>query len=248
MAEKRYESEDEETDVRTAVDGFAGAIGTRNLLIIIFTMPLVFVGVITAIIMVFGKPKDDEGERPSTVVSTPAAASPSREAGPSREVTLALPASAGALAAAITLPEDAEPGQISLDGDRLAVSIKSGAGDSVVIYDLVQNRVVQTVPLIKVSETASVQTVVRTPPAQAAPVRSEPASANSSTNNETTAPGGQRGLTLAAPGQEPLIDLTTESPAGIDGQDASLNTLQVPTPSLGSRRTRLVTTVSDETP
>ncbi|MHA7872215.1 MAG: hypothetical protein ACX939_07695, partial [Hyphococcus sp.] len=129
----------------------ANMIGTRNLLIIIVTMPFVFLVVVMAIIAVFGRPAGDAaGDDRSAVISTPAAAAPTADN--AQRVVLPIPAAstdaADAVQGAIALPAGAEAGAISLDGDRLAVRIESEDGAMIVIYDLAQNAVVQTVPLV----------------------------------------------------------------------------------------------------
>ena len=126
----------------------ASMIGTKNLLIIIVTMPFVFLVVVMAIIAIFGSPDDDEVsvavEDAAPVVETIAIEEPAVEG---QRVVLPIPAATDDAAGAIALPEGAEAGAISLDGNRLAVRVESDAGAMIVIYDLSQNAVVQTVPI-----------------------------------------------------------------------------------------------------
>ncbi|MEM9618728.1 MAG: hypothetical protein AAF936_12275 [Pseudomonadota bacterium] len=125
----------------------ASMIGTKNLLIIIVTMPFVFLVVVMAIIALFGGSDDAvETASPGAVrsVSTDALEEPAANA---QRVVLPLPAATDGPLAGITLPAGAEAGAISLDGDRLAVRVESDDGAMIVIYDLTQNTVVQTVPI-----------------------------------------------------------------------------------------------------
>ena len=131
-----------------AASSVAGMIGTKNLLIIIVTMPFVFLVVVMAIIAIFGNPGDDEvsaaAEGAAPVVETIAIEEPAAEG---QRVVLPIPAATDDAVGAITLPAGAEAGAISLDGNRLAVRVESDDGAMIVIYDLTQNTVVQTVPI-----------------------------------------------------------------------------------------------------
>jgi len=243
--------------------GIGAVIGTRNLLIIIVTMPLVFIVVVAGIIMLFGSPRDKDSKQQtarSAVHSTPI------EAG---DAALAIAASAGSAAnSVIVLPDGAAAGAISLDGDQLAVRIDSDEGAAIVIYDLTQSRVVQTVPLRRAA------TVIEPAPARAAStsVASEPPSQPVLTrvvSEEITAPVEpaviaetttddepvRSGLTLAAPGFAPQEASVAPQEAGFAQQEESSVVSAVdepalavgailtpPTPSLGSRRTKFVTT------
>jgi len=239
-----------------------GMIGARNLLIIIVTMPLVFLGVVAAIIMTFGSPlskKDSVRTSHSTVRSTPAAPSGADNTMSGQRAMLAIPASSAD--GAIALPEGAAPGAISLDGDRLAVRVDDPDGAVIVIYDLAQRRVIQSVPIVKTAQaehirpnvkTATVsppakEQNIQTPPAKPALARSQTAQTGLTGRNRP--PGREQpGLTLAAPGDEPAagpaeISLAAavldDEPAGAP---AAVNTKTVPTPSLGARRTKYITT------
>lgn len=131
-----------------APSSVAGMIGTKNLLIIIVTMPFVFLVVVMAIIAIFGNPGDDEvsaaAETTLPVVETIAIEEPAAEG---QRVVLPIPAAADDVTGVIALPAGAEAGAISLDGNRLAVRVESDDGAMIVIYDLAQNTVVQTVPI-----------------------------------------------------------------------------------------------------
>lgn len=129
----------------------ASNLGAKNLLIIIVTMPFVFLVVVMAIIAIFGDSKDDaqmaDGATPGAVRSTPVASLEEPALAAGRRVTLPIVASDDALPSGIVLPEGSAAGAISLDGDRLAVRVDSVDGGMIVIYDLTQNTVVQTIPL-----------------------------------------------------------------------------------------------------
>lgn len=139
-----------EFDAPPTAGSIAARIGAKNLLIIIVTMPFVFLVVVMSIIAIFGRPDDDKiAAAPATVRSTPVAALEQPAATNGARATLPLPASIGDSAAAIALPAGGEAGAISLDGDRLAVRIESPEGAMIVIYDLTTNAVIQTVPLVE---------------------------------------------------------------------------------------------------
>ena len=126
------------------IDNFAASIGSRNLMIIIVTMPLVFMIVVMAIVAIFG------GREEEPVAAAPAAVrSEPVETLAQPAVTLpaapVLPANA---AGALSLPKGAEAGAIALDGDRLAVRIDGPDGSYVAIYDLTSGAVVQTIPIV----------------------------------------------------------------------------------------------------
>ena len=128
----------------------ASNIGAKNLLIIIITMPFVFLVVVMGIIAVFGKSDEDariaDAAAPGAVISTPVA-SLEEPALQGQRVTLPIAASTDELLSGIVLPEGSAAGAISLDGDRLAVRVDSVDGGMIVIYDLAQNTVVKTIPL-----------------------------------------------------------------------------------------------------
>lgn len=150
--DRRGEEPLEFREAAPAPSSIAGMIGTKNLLIIIVTMPFVFLMVVMAIIAVFGSP--DEGEAAPTagaVVSTPVA-SLEQPAIEGSRVVLPLPAAAGDLSAAITLPEGAATSAMALDGDRLALRVDTDAGAMIVIYDLSTDQVVKTIPLVAAND------------------------------------------------------------------------------------------------
>ncbi|MEO1251555.1 MAG: hypothetical protein AAFW81_04320 [Pseudomonadota bacterium] len=134
-----------------AMDSLAASIGARNLMIIIVTMPLVFLVVVMAIIGIFGNRDAEEIEpvaaRTEIVRSTPVA-SLSEPLAPG---VVAPTAAAAAAANAISLPAGAEIGSMALDGDRLALRVDGPDGEAVVIYDLANGAVVQIIPVLNAS-------------------------------------------------------------------------------------------------
>lgn len=114
--------------------GLAQAIGTRNLWIIILTMPAVFLVAVAAIIAVFGRPGADSEAIRDAAAQTPPAAETAAVAAPAP------------LPEAISVPAGAAPGAIALDGDRLAVRLDGPDGVEVVVYDLAKGEVVARVP------------------------------------------------------------------------------------------------------
>lgn len=125
----------------------ASAIGTRNLLIIIITMPLVFLVVVMAIIGFLGDPDEARtAAAPGAVRSTPVAAAEGSDVA-GRRAVLPVPAAAEGSAPALALPAGAEIGAMALDGDRLALRVETAEGAMIVIYDLMDDAVVKTIPL-----------------------------------------------------------------------------------------------------
>jgi hypothetical protein len=118
----------------------AQAIGTRNLLIIVVTMPLVFLIVVMATLSIFGSP--DKRERVAAASKGSEMATLEQPA-PGR-VTLPIAASTGA-AAPLLIPQGAALGALALDGDRLAVRIDTPDGGAIVVYDLVRGVEIQRI-------------------------------------------------------------------------------------------------------
>ncbi|GJL95065.1 MAG: hypothetical protein DHS20C05_14700 [Hyphococcus sp.] len=138
------------TEAAPAPSGVAAMLGTKNLLIIIVTMPFVFLVVVMTIIGIFGRPGADEDrtvEAATTSVRSTAVETLEEPSVAGQRVILPVTASTGDLSSAIALPAGAQAGAISLDGDRLAVRIDTDDGAMVVIYDLAKGAAVQTIPL-----------------------------------------------------------------------------------------------------
>ncbi len=166
--EQENAPEDDSLEFREAAPSSAaigGMLGTKNLLIIIITMPFVFLVVVMAIIALVGKPeKLSKADQSGVVRSVEATAVDAQtglalgepiealEAG--QRVVLPVPASVSSsladLSAAIPLPLGSVPGAISLDGDRMALRVDGEDGGMIVIYDLATDRVVKTIPLVSV--------------------------------------------------------------------------------------------------
>ena len=126
----------------------ARSIGSRNLMIIIVTMPLVFLAVVAGIIAVFGGGDD------AAVATAPAAVAPvsvERLAEPAplaAQTSGATPATTVAAdPSAIGLAAGSGVTAMSLDGDRLALRVDGPDGVSIVIYDLSAGAVVQRIPV-----------------------------------------------------------------------------------------------------
>ncbi len=121
------------TGPNTGIGGIAHSIGTRNLWLIILTMPAVFLVAVAAIIAIFGKPKKEE-----TAMAAPA------------EIEEASPVTASSAGAApIALSEGQSAGAIALDGDRLAVRVDGPDGVVVVIYDIVKGEEIARIPVTR---------------------------------------------------------------------------------------------------
>jgi hypothetical protein len=121
----------------------AEALGARNLVIVIVTMPLVFAVVVIATLMIFGEP-GDEATEPARVRST-AADTLEQPALAARPAT---PATAVATdPAPLVVPAGGAIGAMALDGDRLALRIDLPEGGEVVVYDLSRGAVLQRIPV-----------------------------------------------------------------------------------------------------
>ncbi|HXI88007.1 MAG TPA: hypothetical protein VNH64_11145, partial [Parvularculaceae bacterium] len=119
----------------------AEAIGARNLVIIIVTMPLFFLIVVMATISIFGRPGEKQAMRE---------AAPIASAGPARAlrqpaVRQAISPTFASAPAPIILPPGAKISAMALDGDRLAMRIEGSEGGEIVIYNLVQGAVIERV-------------------------------------------------------------------------------------------------------
>ncbi len=118
----------------------ARAIGTRNLIIIIVTMPLVFIFVVLGVIAIAGDP----GKRGTRAAGAPETlAQPAAYRGAVEPLQTALPPAA----APLLLSEGERIGAMALDGDRLAIRIEDDGGGEIVIYDLAAGAPLQTIPV-----------------------------------------------------------------------------------------------------
>ncbi|WP_375202066.1 hypothetical protein [Hyphococcus sp.] len=121
------------TGPNTGIGGIAQSIGTRNLWLIILTMPAVFLVAVAAIIAIFGKPKKEE-----TAAAAPAA------------IEGTAPATASSAGGApIALGEGQSAGAIALDGDRLAVRVDGPDGAVVIVYDIVKGEEIARIPVTR---------------------------------------------------------------------------------------------------
>ena len=125
----------------SAFEDLATSIGSRNLMIIIVTMPLVFVAVVATIIAVFGGDEGEVASAPVEVLSEPALAQRSVGRGAISPTPAGIALDAGDAIAAM-----------ALDGDRLAVRVEGPGGAEVVIYDLAAGQVVQRIPIIRTAD------------------------------------------------------------------------------------------------
>lgn len=137
-----------------AAPGAAGADAaapapTRAVMVGVVTMPAVFIAVVLGALAVFGKPAADSN-------------SPAGEPIATLEQPAATPALGAAFASAaprrspvISLGEDMEIADISLDGDRVALHVESPMGQEILIYDYAKGRIVAAAPI----ETAAIETV-----------------------------------------------------------------------------------------
>jgi hypothetical protein len=132
--------------------GLAQAIGSRNLLIIIVTMPVVFLVAVMAAISIVGRPGAKEAEPvvEASVLSQPAefATSQNALADAARSEALAATPAAAAVAAQsapLVLPRGATIGAMALDGDRLALRVEGENGGEIVIYDLARGATIQRI-------------------------------------------------------------------------------------------------------
>ncbi len=129
----------------TGFAGFANAIGSRNLMIAIIAMPLVFIAVVTAAIAIFGRPEADEKVKSVEIGET------------SSVETLVQPRSATAALAAAAPPTAVDPIELeagsdisamALDGDRLALRISGPSGGEIVVYDLGRAEIIRRIPVV----------------------------------------------------------------------------------------------------
>ena len=135
MSETDNTQEDNDAAPAAGFSDLAQSIGTRNLWIIILTMPAVFLVIVAGIIAVFGKPGKKAEEAAAPVIS--------------EAVVEKAPVADGSVpgAAPITLSAGEAAGAIALDGDRLAVRVDGPDGVVVVIYDIAKGEEVARIPI-----------------------------------------------------------------------------------------------------
>lgn len=114
---------------RRAAAQAASALGARTLITIIVAMPVVFLAAVIGVIMVFGSPDGKKTDKP--------AAAPAYTAVTSDAV------------APIALPDGAKPVGMALDGDRLALRVDGPDGETIIVYDLAEGRILTTIPVLK---------------------------------------------------------------------------------------------------
>jgi len=114
---------------RASVDSVAGAIGAKNLKIIIVAMPFVFLAVVGVIIAVFGKP--------GGAVETGAPAAPQ---------FLDISGAGGG----IVLPKNAEIRSVDIEGNQLALNVTTPDGALIIVYDMNQDKIIKTIPVTQV--------------------------------------------------------------------------------------------------
>lgn len=144
-ADKEKPDAGEGLDTPSGALPLAQAIGTRNLIIIIITMPLVFIIVVMATLMIFGRPGDrEQSANPDAVRSVPLAQTLDSLEQPGA------PAHAPTLAggAPLALPAGASIGAMALDGDRLAVRLDGPGGGEIVIYDLARGEEIRRIRVL----------------------------------------------------------------------------------------------------
>ena len=108
-------------------DSVAAMIGTKKLKIVIITMPFVFMAVVALIIAVFGKPGRN-----------------TRAAAPVSLSTLNIGGAGG-----IVLPGNGVIQSMTLDGEKLALHVRNEDGVVIVIYDMTQDKIVKTIPIMQ---------------------------------------------------------------------------------------------------
>ena len=153
------ETETKQTEESTPAGAgapLANAIGARNLMIIIVTMPLVFLVVVMATISILGDPKERRGEDTAleAVRSTPLESSLEALEQPSYAglsgATPATRASARSIdPSPLVIPSGAEIGALDLDGDRLVVRVTGEESDEIVVYDLTRGAMVSRIRIVE---------------------------------------------------------------------------------------------------
>ncbi len=125
----------------------AGAIGAKNLLIIIIAMPFVFLVVVLGIIALFGNPNDGK----PVALDDETLLFP--DGVPEGANVYAYPTQDGS--GSVAVPVGAAPGAIALDGDRLAIRLDGQDGVTVVVYDLAKGEVIARIPFVNDADAAT---------------------------------------------------------------------------------------------
>lgn len=121
--------------------GVAGSIGARNLIVIIITMPLVFLLVVMATIALFGRPGAEKGDVRRSIVAEPLEILD--QPAPLRAAAPASPAAASHDTIALKPGEDISA--MALDGDRLVLRVRGEGGGEIIVYDLALGAIVRRV-------------------------------------------------------------------------------------------------------
>ena len=131
------------------VQDFAQSIGARNLMIIIVTMPLVFIIVVMGIIGFFGSPGDEEAPAAAQTLIEPApiAAEVTQVSQPGQQKIVSTQSAAAA--SPLTVPAGATIATMTLAGDELAVHVSGPAGDEIIIYDTKLGETKLVIPVLR---------------------------------------------------------------------------------------------------
>lgn len=147
MSETPQKDKTVEIDIDTPTNHFrslADAIGVRNLMIAIVTMPLVFVVVVVAIVGLFGQPSDDAPDGAALTERAPATNDVEVLAEPSMALA---PMRTSAAPSGFALTQNEKIEAMALDGDRLALRIEGSGRGRIVIYDIVGDAVIREIPI-----------------------------------------------------------------------------------------------------
>lgn len=130
--------------------GIAQRIGTRNLLIVIVTMPLVFLMVVIASLAIFGKPG---GKARAVAAAASVRSEPSDHVLSQPDLAMAGALAPKSVAAAapspLILPSGGDITAMAIDGDRLVLRVKGNSGGSIVVYDLARGAEIQRIRVLE---------------------------------------------------------------------------------------------------
>ncbi|NWG70807.1 MAG: hypothetical protein HXY23_04240 [Parvularculaceae bacterium] len=135
-----------ESTPRDGFSGLAAAIGARNLIIVIITMPLAFIAVVAASLALLGKPGATKDEPASSVVRSVAAEDVLVQPEP---LGATPPLAASAKSSSLVLSADEDISAMALDGDRLVLRVKGPSGGALVVYDLARGAEIQRIRIIE---------------------------------------------------------------------------------------------------